>query len=96
MSTALRLLLAAAPLLLTVLLGWLVMDGNLNLGGGEKDIFLVLPLLVWSLVFLGCFLLLWWRRSTLGRTVALSAGFATGFVVTAALILFAAMGLKSR
>lgn len=96
MRTPLRLVLAAAPLLLTVLFGWLVMEGILNLGGGEKDVFLVFPLLLWSLVFLCCFLLLWWRRSTLGRTVALSAGIATGFVVAAALILFGGSWLRFR
>jgi hypothetical protein len=88
--------LAAAPLLLTLLFGWLVMEGNLNLGGGEKDVFLLFPLLLWSLVYLCCFLLLWWRRSALGRTVALSAAIATGLVIAAALILFGASWLRFR
>lgn len=96
MRTPLRLLVAAAPLLLTVLFGGLVMEGGLNFGGGEKDVFLVVPMLLWSLVFLCCFLLLWWRQSTLGRAVALSAIIATGFVVAAALILFGGSWLRFR
>ena len=88
MSAARRLLLAVAPLLLSVLLAWLLMDGKLNLSGGEKDIVLVVPFLLWSLIFLCCFLILWWRRFALNRSLALSASIATVLVVIAALMLF--------
>jgi hypothetical protein len=87
MSVAFRLLLAIAPLLLTVLFGWLVMDAYLNFGSGERDIFLIVPPLIWSLVYLCCYLVLWWRRSAIGRLVGLSAGVATGVVLIAWFVL---------
>jgi hypothetical protein len=96
MQVLLKLFLAIVPLLITVLLAWLVMAGYLNLGGGEKDIFLVVPLLIWSMVYLCCFLALWLRRSSIGRSVAVSAGFATGLVVIAFVVLFSVSWFKFR
>jgi hypothetical protein len=90
-----KLLLAFVPLLLTVIFAWLVMDGYLNFGGGEKEIILAVPLLIWSLVYLCCYLVLWWRRITLGRSIAVSSGLATGFVVIAWVVLFGVLWLKS-
>lgn len=84
-----RLFLAIAPLLLTVLLAWLVMEGHLSLGAGEKDVFLAAPLLLWSLAHLGCFLALWRRRLSTGRLLAISASVATGVVAAAMALLFA-------
>jgi len=95
MNVLFRLLLAVAPLLLTVLFGWLVMDGYLNFGGGEKDIFLLIPLLLWSFVYLCCYLVFWWRQCGLGRSVALSSVIATGFVVIAWVILFGIVWFKA-
>ena len=71
MTALLALALALAPLGLTVLVAWLIMDGYLSFGGGEKDLFLTLPLLLWSLVYLASYLVVWWRRAALGRAVAL-------------------------
>lgn len=88
MHALLKLLLAIIPLLLTVLLAWLTMEGHLNFGGGEKDIFLAVPLLLWSLVYLCCYLVLWWRRSSTGRSIAMSSGLATGVVAVAWAVLF--------
>jgi hypothetical protein len=90
-----KLLLAFVPLLLTVIFAWLVMDGYLNFGGGEKEIILAVPLLIWSLVYLCCYLVLWWRRISLGRSMAVSSGLATGFVVIAWVVLFGVLWLKS-
>jgi len=47
----LRLFLGVVPLLLTILFAWLVMEGHLSFGGGEKEIFLAIPLVIWSLVY---------------------------------------------
>lgn len=91
-----KVFLALVPLLITVLLASLTMEGYLNFGGGEKDIFLAVPLLLWSLVYLCCFLALWWRRSSTGRTVAVSVGIATGVVVIAWAVLFGISWLKFR
>lgn len=96
MTTPLKLLLAVAPLLLSLLFGWLVMDGHLNFGGGDKEILLAVPLLFWAVAYLGCYVTLWWRRSTLGRNLALSVSFATIFLVIAWLVLFGVVWLQSR
>ena len=82
MIISLRLLVAVVPLLLTFLFAALVL-GPLSLSAGEKDIFLAFPLLLWSVLFLCCYLVLWWRRLALGRSIALSAGFATALCVIA-------------
>ncbi len=88
MSTVLKLIPALLPLLLTVLFAFLLMEGHISFGGGEKDIFLVVPLLAWSLVLMCCHLVLWWRKSPTGRSIAISAGVATGFVAVGWVILF--------
>jgi len=88
MHIVMRLFVAVAPLLLTSVFAWLVMESHLNFGGGEKDIFLALPLLLWSLLFLLCSLVLWRRRSALGRSVAVSSGLAAALVAIAWLVLF--------
>ena len=95
MHVLVKLFLGVAPLLFTVLFAWLVMDGHLNLSSGEKDIFLAVPLLIWSLVYLCCYLVLWWRGSAVGRSVRVSSGVATGLVVVAGLLLFGASWLRS-
>jgi hypothetical protein len=64
-----RFLVAITPLLLTLLFAWLAMEGYLNLGAGCKDIILAVPLLIWSLAFLVCYIILWLRGFTLGRSV---------------------------
>jgi len=51
MQTLAKLAVGLVPLALTVLCAALLMEGVLNLGGGEKDIFLAIPLLVWSAAF---------------------------------------------
>lgn len=94
MSIPMKLLLGVCPLLLTLLFGWLIIDGYVNFGGGEKEVFLLMPPLVWSLVYLCCYLAFWWRRSTVGRALVLSASFSTVFVVVAWLILFGSVLLK--
>jgi hypothetical protein len=95
MTIPLKPFLAVIPLLLSLLFGWLVMDG-LNFGGGDKEILLAVPFLFWSLAYLFCYVTLWWRRSTLGRTLALSAIFATGILVIAWLALLGVVWLQSR
>lgn len=95
-AVMLRLLLALAPFGFTALFGWLTMEGHLNFGGGEKDIFLLIPLLLWSLVWFFSVLVLWWRRSPVERSLKLSAAFATATVVIGWVILFAVALLKSR
>ena len=84
----LRLLIAVAPLLASLLFAWLVMEGNLNFGGGEKDIFLTVPLLIWSGIFLLSELTLWLQGFVVRRSVTVSAGLATGLTALAWVALF--------
>lgn len=75
-----RLLVAIVPLLLTFVFVWLI-SGPLSLGGGEKDLFLAVPLLLWSVLFLSAILVLGWRKVSLGRSAAVAAGIATALLV---------------
>lgn len=77
-----RLLVALLPLAATFLFAVLMMEGHLNFGGGDKDIFLLLPLLLFSLVFLFSCLFSWWRGVAPGRAARVSA-----FVSLSAVIL---------
>ena len=45
---------ATLPLLMTPVLFYVLAEGILNLGGGEKDIILVFPWLLWSTIFAIC------------------------------------------
>ena len=91
-----RLFLAITPLLLTVVLAWLTMRGHLSLGAGDKDLFLAAPLLLWSLVHLCCFLALWRRRFSMGRSLAVSASVATGVLGVALAVLFGTSWFRPR
>ena len=83
-----RIVIAVAPLLASLYFGWLVMEGHLNFGSGEKDVFLTVPLLLWSGVFFLSELTLWLQGFALGRSVAVSAGLATGLTALAWVALF--------
>ena len=82
------------PLGLTLLFGALVAEGHLNLGGGCKDLFAVIPFLAWSLVFLPSYLFLWWRGRTLLRAVGWAAALSTAVVVAAWAVLLVVVSLK--
>lgn len=45
-------LLAFFPLLLTPVLFYALAEGYINLGGGGKDIIVVVPYFIWALIFL--------------------------------------------
>jgi hypothetical protein len=96
MHALLKSLLAVLPLLLTLLVAWLVMESHLTFGGGEKDVLIAVPLLLWSLIYLSCYLVLWWRRASMARMLALSSGVATGVVAMAWLVLFGFTLLSDR
>lgn len=87
MTILMKLFWGVLPLLLSVVLVWLTMEGQLNFGGGEKDVFLAIPLLLWSLTYLCCYLVLWWRGSPTRRSVMVSSGLATGLVLVAWVVL---------
>lgn len=79
---AVRLLTASLPLALTPLFFWLLAEGYLNLGGGEKDILMTLPWLLWSLAFLVAALWSWHRHLPLLRSLGRAALAATALTLT--------------
>lgn len=91
MPVAARLLIAIAPLLLSLVFAYLL-TGALSLGGGEKDILLAIPLLAWSFLFLVCFSVAWARRRSILRSVAMSSVVATGVLVALLVALFVVLG----
>lgn len=94
MQIAIRLLIALVPFALTLVFAWLV-AGPLSLGGGEKDILLVIPLLLWSLAFLCSCLVLWRRQTNMPRSIALSTAVATATVGLAWVVLLVALHAAS-
>ena len=69
------------PLALTPLWGFLISEGYLNLGGGCKDIILLIPWLLWSLVYSVFFIVLWIRGRPFGQLIAYSVAGASGVIV---------------
>ncbi len=73
-----RLILSIVPLALTPMLGFLIAEGYLNFGGGEKDLLLLIPWMVWSLVYFVLFLILWRRKFSIKKGCDYAAVGATG------------------
>jgi hypothetical protein len=82
-----RIVLALTPLLLAPALLSLLSGGQLNLGGGEKDVIVVVPWLLWSVVYAFSSFFLWGRGWAIGRATGLSILVATAGVLVAGLIL---------
>ncbi len=82
---ALRLLLALFPLLLTPALGFLLVEGYLDLGGGEKDVVWLLPWALWSVLYGTSSGILWARHWPWQRALPRSVALATGGVFLAGL-----------
>ena len=69
------------PLAVTPIWIFLIAEGSLNFGGGEKDLFLVIPWLVWSALFLAIGVVAWVRGLSWTRGLAWSAGGAAAILV---------------
>jgi len=76
-DTALRLGICFLPFVFTPVWGFLIADSYLNFGGGEKDLFLLIPWLIWSLIYLLIFVVSWLKRYSIKRGLCFSAGGAT-------------------
>jgi hypothetical protein len=87
MRIAIRVLAALLPLLLTPALAYVLAEGDLNLGGGEKDIIVIVPWAFGSVVYGVTFFILWNRRIALGRSTVLSIAVAFAALLVAAVIL---------
>ena len=69
------------PLALTPLWGFLISEGYLNLGGGCKDIILLIPWFLWSLLYSVFFIVFWIRGRLFGQLIAYSIAGASGVIV---------------
>ena len=73
-----NIVLAAVPLLIAPVLFFLLAEGWLNVGGGEKDILIAFPYALWALIFFVVSLILivrgWPLRGWAGRAAFLSVG----------------------
>ena len=71
------------PLAVTPLWAFLIADGYLNFGGGEKDLWLVTPWIAWSGLFLMIGVVAWIRGLSWKRGLVWSAGGATAVLAGA-------------
>jgi len=76
-------LIASVPFAATLLFGYLIAESVLNFGSGEKDLFLVLPALLWSLIFALALLVFRLRGARIARSTARAAIVATVLLVLA-------------
>lgn len=83
-----KLTLCFTPILLTPLWGYLIADGYLNFGGGEKDLFLLIPWVVWAFIYLLIFIVAWVKRKETKRIVLYAVCGATGILGLAWIALF--------
>lgn len=89
MSRFLQVIVALIPLSLTPALVYLLAEGVLDFGGGEKDVLLALPWLIWSIVFALCSFVLIYHRWGIARWSLRSAIIATTGVVGLGIVAYA-------
>jgi len=88
-----RIAVALFPLALTPGIVWLLAEGHLNLGGGEKDILIAIPWLLWSVVFAIATMVRTRGERSFGRGIGTAALWASAILVTLWLaLLFASSG----
>lgn len=83
-----KLLICLLPAALTPLWGYLIAEGYLNFGGGEKDLFLLIPWILWSVIYSLIFIVAWIRRNNIKAILLYSVGGATGILAVAWSVLF--------
>jgi hypothetical protein len=83
-----KLILCTLPLLLTPVWGYLIADGYLNFGAGEKDLFLLVPWMVWALLYLVIFIGAWTKRKNMKIALLYSVVGATGILVLVWMVFF--------
>lgn len=88
MHFPLRTIAALVPLALTPVIFWLLADGYVNLGGGEKDIIAVFPWALWSIFYAVAFAVATRRRHKFGATLLRAVGWATGLILLMWIILY--------
>lgn len=84
-----NLILCLLPMLLIPVLGYLISDGYLDFGCGEKDLLLLIPWIFWSFIYLAIFIVVWIKRKKLKVILVYAAGVSTGILALAWVVLFA-------
>lgn len=89
---------ALLPLAGTPVLFFGIVEGWIDLGGGEKDLVWVLPCLLWSMLFAVASLVCWRRGTAFIRSIAASAMLATAGVLIVAVVVALAgeLGVAGR
>ena len=75
-------------MLLTPVWGYLIAEGLLNFGGGEKDLFLLIPWMVWAFSYFLIFIIAWIKRKNIKVIVLYSVSGASGILALACIVLF--------
>ena len=65
-----------------------IAEGYLNFGGGEKDLIMLIPWLIWSILFAIVFAICWAKRMPLRRATAYASGIAFAVLAVAWVGLF--------
>jgi hypothetical protein len=87
MPTLLRCVVALLPLAVTPILLQLIAEGRLDLGGGEKDLVVLFPWVLWSLLFAGSSFFLWYRGTPVMRASTWAALIGIAGLLAAAVLL---------
>jgi hypothetical protein len=94
----LRLALSLLPLGLAPLMVHLIGSGYLNFGGGCKDVLMMVPWMVWSLIYLIISIVCWWKQWSIAKGITCSLIGATGMLALLLLVLLVScsgwLGLK--
>jgi hypothetical protein len=78
-----RLVLCLLPAALTPLWLFLIAEGYLNFGSGDKDIFVLIPWVLWSLLYAVFFIAAWIKRKSTGAILLQAAAGATVMLAVA-------------
>ncbi len=76
------------PFAVTPLLAYLIAEGLLNFGGGEKDLLLLIPWLIWSAIFLVVFIITWIKRLSIKMGIVYSVAISISAMLLIWLIMF--------
>ena len=81
MGTFWRFIFCIVPLGITPLLAFLIAEGYLNFGGGEKDLLLLIPWILWSILYAIIYIVQWIKKAKTIKGIYLAAGGATGLLI---------------
>ena len=76
------------PMALTPVWAYLISDGYLDFGSGEKDLFPLIPWIVWSFLYLIIFIIGWVKRLKIKHILMYWIGGATGILTIAWIVLY--------